>query len=61
VPDIDALAASSGIALALSVAANVALWRAFMKRLDHDERKDSVLIELSGAVREMLRYVERGK
>ena len=57
--DIDGLAASSGIALALSVAANVALWRALMKQLDRNYEMGETLRDWMALWERILR--ERGR
>ena len=57
--NVDALAASSGIALALSVAANVALWQALMKAWDRNYDLGKAVAELAAGLRESLTMWER--
>ena len=57
--DVDSLAASSGIALALSVGACISLWRFAMKQVDRNYEKDKTVAELAAALKESNGLTER--
>ena len=57
--DVDALAASSGIALALSIAANIWLARQFVQQLDRNYSMAQTVAELASGLRESLTMWER--
>ena len=57
--NVDALAASSGIALALSVAANIWLARQFVQQLDRNYSMAQTVAELASGLRESLTMWER--
>ena len=57
--DIDGLAASSGIALALSVVANVWLAREFVRQIDRNHEMSRTVSDLAAGLRESLTMWER--
>ena len=57
--DVDGLAASSGIALALSIAANVALWHALLKAWERNYEMGRTVSDLAAGLRESLTMWER--
>ena len=57
--DVDGLAASSGVALVLSVAANVAQWRALMSAWNRNYEMSKTVADLAAGLRESLTMWER--
>lgn len=56
--DLDTIAKSAGIALALSVAANIALWRLVMRLLEDRMGDMKTVGDLTGALKDHDRLVE---